>query len=110
MGLPKRWLIMTSNKWRDRSERRPSNLFSPRQEDPDKGASVEETRLPIARSSSFIPQVSLVTLFLAIALIAVWLAWWQTGQSIERLERQMPGLRSVARELFVDDPSNVRRG
>ena len=74
-------------------------------EDPDEGASVDETRLPIARSSSFIPQVSLVTLFLAIALIAVWLAWWQAGQSIERLERQMPGLRSVARELFVDDPA-----
>ena len=80
-------------------------ISSPRNEDPNEAASVDEARLPVAKRNSFIPQVSLVTLFLAIALIAVWLAWWQTGQSIERLERQMPGLRNVARELFVDDPA-----
>ena len=46
-----------------------------------------------------------MTLFLGIALFAVWLAWWRAGHSIERLERQLPGLRNVARELQVDDPS-----
>ena len=78
---------------------------SRRDDEKNNRVKLEETRRPTAKPRSLIPQVSLLTLLLGIALIAVWLAWWQAGQSIARLERQLPGLRKVARELKVEDPS-----
>ena len=74
-------------------------------EQPEDGVNPRETHQRAANGRRFVPQVSLLTLLLAMALFAVLLVYWQTFQSIERLERQMPGLRSVARELKVDDPS-----
>ena len=56
-------------------------------------------------SRRLIPRVSLSALFLCIALFTVWLALWQSGQSIDRLNRQLSSLRNVARELRIDDPS-----
>ena len=65
----------------------------------------EENGSRSAKPRRFGLQISLATFLLLIALSAVSLVWWQTGQSIERLEHQLVGLRAAARELKVDDPA-----
>ena len=78
---------------------------SPQDDELDIRVNDQEARQPAEKRKKLLPQLSLFTLLLSIALIAVWLAWWQAGQSIANLERQMPGLQSVARELRIDDPT-----
>lgn len=51
------------------------------------------------------PQVSLVTLLLLIAAVAVWLASFRVQAETDRLLKQLPGLRTLARELVVKDPT-----
>ena len=64
-----------------------------------------ETGLRSTKPGGFSLQIPLLTFFLVIALFAVSLVCWQAGQSIERVEHQLEGLRDVARELEVDDPT-----
>lgn len=48
---------------------------------------------------------SLYTLMSATAVFAVWMAYYLTVQETHRMELQLPSLRNLARELYVDDPT-----
>ncbi len=51
--------------------------------------------------------LSLRTLLLVVAAVAVWMAWSiQRGQN-ETLRRRVGPMRTLARELFVEDPSKI---
>lgn len=50
-------------------------------------------------------QVSLSTLLLLIATVAIWFGYWSVSRELQRLQSQMPGLLSLSRELEVIDPS-----
>lgn len=49
-------------------------------------------------------QVSLSTILLVTAVIAIWIAYSNALKETERLEARMPGLRLLAGELQIDDP------
>ncbi|TWU49100.1 hypothetical protein [Rubripirellula reticaptiva] len=53
------------------------------------------------------PQVSLLAILLLMVAIAVWLACYRTELATQKLAVQLPGLRSLTRELIVDDPSKL---
>lgn len=48
---------------------------------------------------------SLYTLMSATAVFAVWMAYYLTVQETQRMESQLPSLRNLARELYVEDPT-----
>ena len=51
------------------------------------------------------PQVTLMTLLLLVAAVAVWLANVRTNKETQRYTSQLPGLQKLNRELLVYDPS-----
>jgi hypothetical protein len=53
------------------------------------------------------PQVSLSTLLLLIATLAVWFGYWNASRQTQRLRRNMSGLLSISRELDVKDPTQA---
>lgn len=53
------------------------------------------------------PQVSLSTLLLLMAAVAVWFGCWSVHRQNYRLHRNLQGLLSISRELEVDDRSRA---
>ena len=52
-------------------------------------------------------QFSLTTILLLVAAVSVWLVNHDLKQQISTIRAQLPGLESVARQLIVDDPTQV---
>lgn len=48
-------------------------------------------------------QYGLATMLLLLTTVAIWFAWWRTQNDVRQMERELPELRTAARELIVSD-------
>lgn len=51
--------------------------------------------------------LSLRTLLLVVAAVGVWMAWWIQRGQVETLRRRVAPMRTLARELIVEDPTQI---
>ncbi|TWT31841.1 hypothetical protein [Blastopirellula retiformator] len=62
-----------------------------------------ESKSPAAGRGSLL-RFNLFTLLLAMAVFAVWMAWYLTLQETARMQASLSGLRNLARELRINSP------
>lgn len=53
------------------------------------------------------PQLTLGTLLLIVTLVGALLGWFRTRQQVAQVQQQVTALRQLARELQVDDPTQI---
>ncbi len=78
----------------------PNNLMTQ-----DSSSESNEVRGP--RKRSIRPQVSLSTILLGTAVVAVWIAYANALKETQQLQARLPGLRRIAGELRMDDPREL---
>jgi|GEM_PF-3845237 len=60
-------------------------------------------RKPKETSTATRGQFGLLTLLLALAAVATWVAWYRAANDVEQIKRELPGLRRATRELVIED-------